>query len=168
MIKLLVALLILPFYIIYLFLKIIIYLINLFDNLHTKGQNESNNYSIKNDRLNKLNGIDMDCEPKHKALLPRKKGFELVSPTDVQYKITIDKIQEIYKNLGFNVKVIDIKKNKYNTEYEIIFSLQKTTQYDILAVSNRVIDKFDIDGVKIASRSKKINKIFLTVPLEYK
>ena len=76
------------------------------------------------------------------------------------------KIQEIYKELGFDVKVINIIKEKYITEYEGIFS-QNVTQADILSISGKVINEFEIDGVKIVGNTKKNNRIYIQIPLKY-
>ena len=95
-----------------------------------------------------------------------KSEYKLTQITDIELKITIDKIQEIYKELGFYVKVINIIKEKYITEYEVIFP-QEVTQADILSVSSKVIAEFQIDGVKIVRNMKKNNRIYIQIPLKY-
>lgn len=64
------------------------------------------------------------------------------------------------------MKVINIIKEKYITEYEVIFP-QNVTQADILSVSNKVIAEFQIDGVKIVRNMKKNNRIYIQIPLKY-
>ncbi len=95
-----------------------------------------------------------------------KREYTIKQITDTELRVVTGKIQELYRELGFNVKVIDIVKKKYITEYEIIFS-QENTQTDILSVSNEVIDEFQIDGVKIIRNTKKDNRIYIQIPLKY-
>ena len=96
----------------------------------------------------------------------RNKDFILSQVTDTELKVTVEKIQELYNELGFKVKVIDIIKKKYITEYEVIFS-RKITQSDILSVSNKIIEEFQIDGVKIVRNLQKENRIYIQIPLKY-
>lgn len=92
--------------------------------------------------------------------------YKIIPLTDLQCKITIEKIQELYKELGYNVKVIDIIKNKYMTEYEVIFS-RDISQYEIMSISNKIIEKFSIDGTRIIRDRKNDNRIFIQIPLKY-
>ena len=95
------------------------------------------------------------------------KNEYILSPiTDTELKVTVEKIQELYSGLGFKVKVIDIVKKKYITEYEVIFS-RNITQSDILSVSDKIIEEFQIDGIKIVRNSKKENRIYIQIPLKY-
>ena len=94
------------------------------------------------------------------------KDFILSQVTDTELKVTVEKIQELYNELGFKVKVIDIIKKKYITEYEVIFS-REITQSDILSVSNKIIEEFQIDGVKIVRNLQKENRIYIQIPLKY-
>lgn len=94
-------------------------------------------------------------------------NYKLVEPSDYQYKININKIESLYNELGFNAKVIDIVKNKYCTEYEVIFPYE-TDIYKVMSVSRIIKDEFDIDGVNIKRLKKKVNHIYMCVPLEYK
>lgn len=105
-------------------------------------------------------------KPKNIESATQKKKYILSQITDTEIKVTIEKIQELYSELGFKVKVIDIVKKKYITEYEVIFS-SNITQYDILSVSDKIIREFQIDGVKIVRNSKKENRIYVQIPLKY-
>lgn len=96
----------------------------------------------------------------------QKNEYILSQITDVELRVTVEKIQELYDELGFKVKVIDIVKKKYITEYEVIFS-RNVTQSDILSVSDKIIENFQIDGVKIVGNSKKENSIYIQIPLKY-
>ncbi len=93
-----------------------------------------------------------------------KNDFILSQVTDTELKVTVEKIQELYNELGF--KVIDIIKKKYITEYEVIFS-REITQSDILSVSDKIIEEFQIDGVKIVRNLQKENRIYIQIPLKY-
>ena len=105
--------------------------------------------------------------PNREENIERKKEFKLVEPTDLEYKMEILKIEDIYKKLGFIVKVTNIKKNKYNTEYEVIFN-REIDPYDIFAISDSIISEYSIDGVNIRRMKKEKNKLILSIPLEYK
>ncbi len=130
-------------------------------------QNKSNvpkeyNYNVDNyyEKLHyydKQTNIDPEMQ---------KSEYRLSQITDTELKVTVEKIQELYNELGFKVKVIDIVKKKYVTEYEVIFS-SNITQSDILSVSDKIIEEFQIDGVKITRNSKKENRIYIQIPLKY-
>lgn len=64
------------------------------------------------------------------------------------------------------MKITGIVKKKYLTEYELIFS-NTVTQADILSISGKVIDDFQIDGVKIIRDTKRNNRIYIQIPLVY-
>lgn len=57
-------------------------------------------------------------------------------------------------------------KKRYLTEYELIFP-NNVTQTDILNISSKVIDDFQIDGVKIIRDTKRNNRIYIQIPLVY-
>ena len=103
----------------------------------------------------------------YEPIIKTKQKIKLVKPSDIQYKMTSEKIEELYKEQGFNVKVIDIVNNKYDTEYEVIFS-KDTTQYDILLISGKIKDEFNIDGVNIKGANNKPNRLYITIPYECK
>ena len=105
-------------------------------------------------------------EKLHYKTTKNKKRCVLIQLTDTELKVTIEKIQELYRELGFCVKVIDVMKKKYTTEYEVAF-MQGITKEDILSVSNEIIGEFQIDGVKIIGDSKKYNRIYIQIPLKY-
>lgn len=105
-------------------------------------------------------------KPKNIDSVIHKNKYMLSQITDTEVKVTVEKIQELYNELGFRVKVIDIVKKKYITEYEIIFS-RNITQSDILSVSDKIIEEFQIDGVKVIRNSKKENRIYIQIPLKY-
>lgn len=92
---------------------------------------------------------------------------QVVQPTELKCRITIERIQELYKQQGVDVKVIGIKNNKYDTAYEIIFDL-KIPQQKIIKISDEIRQDFDMDGVNIKSIDTKPNRLFITIPLEYK
>lgn len=149
-------------YIVYWFVKIIVYILALvvslvtsssWNNSKEENKSEKDNYEIKN-YYEKLN------------YSYNKEEYGITQATDTELRVTTEKIQELYKELGFKVKVIDIIKKKYITEYEVIFS-NTTTQFDILSVSNKIIDEFQIDGVKIVRNNKKNNRIYIQIPLKY-
>jgi hypothetical protein len=132
-------------------------------------KNVKDNYTVKTDIVTtniptKIYKCDIDCNNKNKTIKSEK--YELIPITDLQCKITIEKIQELYKEQGFYVKVIDIVKKKYITEYEIIFQ-KEISQFEILSVSDKIIENFSIDGVRIISNTKKNNRIFIQIPLKY-
>lgn len=127
-----------------------------------KNNNNEYNDNIEN-YYEKLHYYD---EKEKKNIVSYGKEYALSQVTDLELKITIEKIQELYNELGFKVKVIDITKKKYITEYEIIFS-RDITQADILLVSNKIIEEFQIDGVKIVGNPKKENRIYIQIPLRY-
>lgn len=158
-------------YIVYWFVKIIVYILALVTSLVTasfwnnskeENKSEKDNYEIKN-YYEKLN-YSYNKEEKYKIV--HKEEYGITQATDTELRVTIEKIQELYKELGFNVKVIDIVKKKYITEYEVIFP-NTTTQFDILSVSNKIIDEFQIDGIKIVRNNKKNNRIYIQIPLKY-
>lgn len=93
--------------------------------------------------------------------------YELIKPSDYQYKMNINKIESLYNELGFNAKVINIVKNKYCTEYEVIFPYE-TDIYKVMSVAQIIKNEFNIDGVNIKGLKDKSNRIVLLVPLEYK
>lgn len=138
-----------------------IFIIRLMYSFFIKNQKEIN--ITNTDRFEGYEKLDFNIELENKKI----EEYKLVEPNDLEYKMTIGKIEDSYKKLGFNVKVTDIKKNKYNTEYEVIFT-QETTQFEILSVSSEVIDNFIIDGVNIKPMKKQSNKIIVCIPLEYK
>ena len=138
--------------------------------LDTSKVNNNFYYNVENynEKLNYYNNFD-----KKIAIFSfnyynkkRNKDFILSQVTDTELKVTVEKIQELYNELGFKVKVIDIIKKKYITEYEVIFS-RKITQSDILSVSNKIIEEFQIDGVKIVRNLQKENRIYIQIPLKY-
>lgn len=120
------------------------------------------------DKIKKIK-IQIEYEKEMQRLTNILNAYKLVPPTETEIKITITKIQEVYKELGFNVKVIDIRKNKYNTEYEIIFD-KNIMQYQILSseISQKLRDEFAIDGVSIKPKKGTVNHLFIAVPFEYR
>lgn len=183
-----------PFYILYISIKIsiyaVIFIIEVISGIikcflpEEKNQKRYKGVNIKqkNNKINqnKLNvskeyncNVDNYYEKLHyydkqKNIDPviHKNKYILSQITDTELKVTVEKIQELYNELGFKVKVIDIVKKKYITEYEVIFS-SNITQSDILSVSDKIIEEFQIDGVKIARNSKKENRIYIQIPLKY-
>ncbi len=162
----------LPFYILYLAIKMFIYIVIfiislisfIFDIVSKKKKNKKivkNNLKI--DNIQKINYNSKLENIQEKTI---KREFQLIQLTDIELKLTTQKIQELYKELGFYVKVIDIKRKKYITEYEVIFS-REVTQSDILLVSDKIIEKFQIDGVKIVRNLQKENRICIQIPLKY-
>lgn len=127
-----------------------------------KNNNNEYNHNLEN-YYEKLHYYD---EKENESLITYRKEYMLSQVTDLELKITIEKIQELYNELGFKVKVIDVTKKKYITEYEIIFS-RDITQTDILLVSDKIIEEFQIDGVKIVGNPKKENRIYIQIPLRY-
>lgn len=105
-----------------------------------------------------------------KLLVNRKKDsdYELIRPEENQYKTISNNIENIYKEFGYNVRVVNIEKNRYNTAYEVIFSKNETSQYEILTKSDIVKSKFTIDGVDIKPKKKSDNRIVIYIPLELK
>lgn len=97
-----------------------------------------------------------------------EKSYELVRPGEKEYKETANSIEHMYKKIGYNVKVTNIEKHKYNTSYEAIFSTNETSQYEILCESDNIKNQFNVDGVNIKPNKKFDNKIIICVPLEYK
>ena len=116
----------LPFYILYLFVKVFIYLIafilSLISNIHRKPNksedneeyyaerntlNTSNDYNFLN--INKYDGhikgyydnsYCNNVENSKQPVINRRRN-DFVQLTDTELKITIEKIQELYKELGF-------------------------------------------------------------------
>lgn len=181
MFNLIVLLLCLPFYITYWIIKLVynflLFVINLiFSNKNSNKniENYENNYNVSN-----INNVEYTILQSNRDFINNQKVTnninvknnieqnKLIPLTDTELRITVEKIQELYKELGFNVKVIDIIKQKYITEYEIIYS-QEITQYDILSVSSEIVDKFQVDGVRIIRDTKKDNRIYIQIPLRYK
>ncbi|MDO4282343.1 MAG: hypothetical protein Q4D02_01790 [Clostridia bacterium] len=97
----------------------------------------------------------------------KKKEFKLVEPSDYEYQITINKIEGLYSDLGFNVKVINVEKNRYNTGYEIIIPIE-TNRDDIISLWDDISHEFNVDGTNIKPMKKKANHLMVYVPLEYK
>lgn len=158
-------------YIVYWFVKIIAYILTLVISLVTaiflnnskkEHKLEEENYEVKN----YYEKLDYNYNKKEKYKIVRKEEYGITQITDTELKVTTEKIQELYKELGFNVKVIDIIKKKYITEYEVIFP-NTITQFDILSVSNKIIYEFQIDGVRIVRNNKKDNRIYIQIPLKY-
>lgn len=175
MFQLICFLLCLPFYLFYIVVKveiyILIFIIKLISNIVAALlQNERNYKSNKFKTTNSLISIENNSKKlsynDEKEVIVHKSEYKLTQITDIELKITIDKIQEIYKELGFDVKVINIIKEKYITEYEVIFP-QNVTQAGILSVLGKVINEFEIDGVKIVGNTKKNNRIYIQIPLKY-
>lgn len=145
MFKLILTLFFLPFYVFYwsfkIFLGIFVFITNLISNTHkTYCLNKDNkniskvstDYSIDYSTDNIENYYEkLNYLPKETNI--RKKEYNVVQATDTELRVTINKIEELYKELGFDVKVIDIIKKKYITEYEVIFS-KEISQYEILSV----------------------------------
>lgn len=183
-----------PFYILYIFIKIsiyvIIFIIEIISaiikcfSLEDKNEKRYRGVDIKQ-KNNKIEQNELyvskeyNCNvdnyyeklhyyDKQEEMNPviHKNKYMISQITDTELKVTVEKIQELYNELGFNVKVIDIVKKKYITEYEVIFS-RNITQSDILSVSDKIIDEFQIDGVKVVRNSKKENRIYIQIPLRY-
>ena len=127
-----------------------------------KNYNSEYNCNIDN-YYKKLHYYD---KQKNIVLTIQKNEYTLSPITDTELKVTVEKIQELYSELGFKVKVIDVVKKKYITEYEVIFSMN-ITQSIILSVSDKIIEKFQIDGIKIVRNLKKENIIYVQIPLRY-
>lgn len=119
----------------------------------------------------KIKQMEVEYQQKLKELENQLKEYKATEPSDLEIQITINKIQEIYKEYGFNVKVIDIRKNKYDTEYEIIFPIENT-QDEICNISKNILEEFKLDGTNIRTNNKRIrnkrNRIILSVPYECK
>lgn len=176
-----------PFYILYISIKIsiyaVIFIIEVISGIikcflpEEKNQKRYNGVDIKQNELNVSKEYNCNVDnyyeklhyyDKQKDMNPviHKNKYMISQITDTELKVTVEKIQELYNELGFKVKVIDIVKKKYITEYEVIFS-RNITQSDILSVSDKIIDEFQIDGVKIARNPKKENRIYIQIPLKY-
>lgn len=110
--------------------------------------------------------LENEVRNKRNKILIDKKENGPIPITDTELRITIEKIQDLYKEFGFEVKITGIVKKKYLTEYELIFS-NTVTQADILSISGKVIDDFQIDGVKIIRDTKRNNRIYIQIPLVY-
>lgn len=117
---------------------------------------------------NEIRKIKMEIayEKEIQELNNKLKSYKANPPTETEIKITINKIQEIYKEQNFTVKVIGVTKKKYVTEYEIIYS-KDIAQSDIIAVSSKIVDEFEPDGVKIIRNTKNNNRIYLQIPFKY-
>lgn len=142
-------------------------------------------YSKKKERVENWNRVDeivkdLDYKSNENIIdIPKAKeykkestivssGYELVRPEEKEYKKVADNIENIYKELGYNVRVVNIEKNRYNTSYEIIFSENETSQYELLSKSDVIKSKFTIDGVDIKPEKKISNRIIIYIPLEFK
>ena len=161
----------LPFYMFYFFIKVFAYIIIftisliklIFEKRHEKVHEdymeempqilESDNYNIENSDLYNIRSNNNYNKLYINPIKPNKKECLLIQLTDTELRATVEKIQELYKKNGFDVKVIDIKKKKYTTEYEIIFS-RENTQYEVLSISNKIIENFSIDGFNITRNTK--------------
>ena len=120
---------------------------------------------------NEIKRIEMEIayEKKIKELNSVLREYKLIPPTETEIRVTIDKIQEIYKELGFIVKVIDIRKERYATEYKVVFD-KNITHYQILSLekSLKLKEEFSIDGISIKAEKGKKNHLIISVPYEYK
>lgn len=167
----------LPFYVIYWCCYALVFLISIISGIYKILTRKKDNkkvdpnildydrdYNISNikDYYNKLHYNTKENKEKIKS----KKEYNIVQLTDTELRLTTEKIQELYKELGFNVKVVGIEKKKYITEYEVIFP-KEITQFDILSVSSEIVNKFQIDGVKIVGDTKKDNRMYIQIPLRY-
>lgn len=190
MFRLLLLLICLPFYIIYFGVKITFYgtiiitsfFISLIKTFRVKNEVTKSNEKIQREvkknihkdskiaqfskytnintyKLNKKTQCEHDINP------DKKYKYELTQLSDLQCKITIERIQELYREYGFNVKVIGVNKKKYLTEYELIFS-REINQFEILSISDKIIENFSLDGVRIVKGNKN-NRIIIQIPLKY-
>ncbi len=126
---------------------------------------DEGNSNIQSNKYIDLYDLNKKTKNKNDDVDNKNYKFELTELSDLECKITIEKIQELYKECGFQIKVVGVEKKKYLTEYELIFP-NEISQYEILSISDKIIENFSIDGVRIIKANKN-NRIVIQVPLKY-